>query len=323
MASASSQMQKSRTPARSAQDTGWVRLLGIVVSLLICTSFVQHLYPTDITTTTLLFFMAASLAAAWCVHLRDGGLPHGWSLTLGVLAIGIVMAEFQHIFMGGLGACWSAMGSGLFVYLMVWIFGMHEREKGLQALATAALALSVGILARPPVILGCVLLSVILFVDERRSWGSSFSSLLLLITPVLLCAVLLGFLNFFWRDGVLHTLWNYGNLRTGAAVDGDNRFSALLIRETATFIFVIGVLAARLLERRAGKADLALVFMVLTLSTVGVRAWMPGRLSVDDVRLVLTCGGASLLALKPPTHLPERLLVTTTSLVAMVVDLIR
>jgi hypothetical protein len=96
----------------------------------------------------------------------------------------------------------------------------------------------------------------------------------------------------------------------------------LLIRETATLIFVVGVLAARLFERRTGKADLALVFMVLTLCTIGVSAWMPGRLSVDDVRLVLTCGGASLLALRPPDHVPERLLVTSTSLVAMVVDVI-
>jgi len=323
MASASSQTRRSPTPARSERDTFWARLLGTAISLLVVSTVVQHLYPNRLSGSVLVFFMAAALAATWCLHLRDAGLPHGWSLTLGVLSVGIVWGEFHHILVGSLGACWSALGSGLFVYLMVWVFGMHEREKGLQGLATAALALSIGMLARPPVILGCVLLSLILFVDERRSWGSALSSLLLLLTPVLLCAVLLGFLSYFWPGGVLSTLWNLGTTGNGGATNGEGGYSADLLRETATFIFVAGILAVRLFERRSGKTDLALVFLMLTICAVGGRPWMPGRLSADEVRFILTCGAASLLASSPPAFLAERLLVTATSVAALIIDLLR
>ena len=212
------------------------------------------------------------------------------------------------------------LGCGVFVYVMLWVLSMHERERGLQPIATAALALSMGVVARPPVIFACILLSLVIFLDQRRSEAGLMSTLMLLFTPAFLCAVLLGFLDHIWPGGLVSKLWDMdysGDVVTTVTV---LRYEAIILRGSATLALVVAVLAARVLEKQVGKTDLGFVLLFVFLVSIGTMRTLPGRLTIDDLRLVLTCSACSLLATKPPVRLLSRAIVSGVTLMACVMD---
>jgi hypothetical protein len=242
---------------------------------------------------------AVGVSALWWAHLNAAGMRRLWGMgaasTLLLLLAGRWLRQS-----GDLRAWISALGCGLFVYAMVWIYAMHEREPGLQPLATAALVLSIGVLAKAAVVAACACLSMAVFLDERRHVGGWWRSTLLILTPVLLCAGLLGILDSLWAGGLVRTLWG-----TSQSVSSDNTMLwsvAGLAREAGVLFFPLGVLAGQLLEGRTRKTAIAYLFLVAFVAAIGTASWMPHRLTLEDLTMIVVAGACSLLALDPPRH---------------------
>jgi len=201
---------------------------------------------------------------------------------------------------GDLRAWISALGCGLFVYAMVWIYAMHEREPGLQPLATAALVLSIGVLAKPAVVAACACLSLAVFLDERRHVGGWWRSTLLILTPVLLCAGLLEVLDSLWAGGLVRLIW--GTTQPSSSESTNLWSIAGLAREGHLLLFPLGILASQLLEGRTRKTAIAYLFLIAFVAAIGTASWMPHRLTLEDLTMIIVAGACSLLALDPPQH---------------------
>jgi len=266
------------------------------------------------------FGMGTVLVIGWFLHLRSSGFRLGWSVLLASLLCGVFTGVLVHVASPGWMHWWSSLGCGVFVYMMIWVLGMHERERGLQPIATAALALSMGILARPPVIVACILLSLVIFLDERRQEGGFFSSFMLLFTPALLCAILLGSLDYVWPGGLVNKVWELGYPGEAVTTATAIQYEAIAFRGSATLSLVAAVLTARVLERQVGKTDLGFMFLFLFLVVIGTVRSLPGRLTIDDLRLVLTFSACSLFAIKPPRRWASCAIVSVVALGACVVD---
>jgi hypothetical protein len=248
--------------------------------------------------------IGVGLSALWWAHLESAKFRQGWGLGAASLLLLWLTGPWLYgtpELRGWIGT----LGCGLFVYAMVWIYAAHEREPGLQPLATAALMLSIGILAKPAVVAGCACLSLVVFIDQRRQVGGWWRSLLLLLTPVLLCGMLLGILNVLWAGGLVTKLWGANPSRSmGVRLWSLTGMSG----ESHVLWFPLGVLGSQLLESRTRKTALAYLFLVVFIGALGTASWMPHRLNADDVTLVVVAGACSLLALEPPRHWFCRLL---------------
>jgi hypothetical protein len=321
MGSASLPMQKSRALAPSTSSKRrTVVLLLLAVCALSQVLLIQQLTPSSSRVLGASFCMGTVLMIAWFLHLRSSGFPLGWSVVLALLLCGVFTGVLVHVASPGWMHWWSSLGCGVFVYVMMWVLGMHERERGLQPIATAALALSMGVLARPPVIVACILLSLVIFLDERRQEGGFFSSFMLLFTPAFLCAVLLGFLDFVWPGGLVNKVWEIGYTGEPVTTATAIRYEAIAYRGSATLALIAAVLVARVLEKQVGKTDLGFVFLFLFLVVIGTVRSLPGRLTIDDLRLVLTFSTCSLFAIKPPRRFASCAIVGVAALGACIVD---
>jgi hypothetical protein len=232
------------------------------------------------------------------MHLEMAGLRRGWGMgaasLLLLLLAGPWLRETENL------RSWlGALGCGLFVYAMIWVYAAHEREPGLQPLATAALVLSIGVMAKPAVVAGCVSLSLVLFIDQRRHVGGWWRSLLLLLTPVFLCAGLLAILNSLWAGGLTNLMWDArvpGGM--GATLWSFTGFAG----EAHLLCVPLALLVSELLEGKARRTVLAYLFLIMFVGAIGTAAWMPYPLSLADLTMVVVAGGCALLALNPPRH---------------------
>jgi hypothetical protein len=248
--------------------------------------------------------VAVGISACWCAHLNSAGLRQGWGVAAAAVLL-LLLAKPWLRESGDLRSWLGTLGCGLFVYAMIWVYAAHEREPGLQPLATAALVLSIGVVAKPAVVAGCACLSLAVFIDQRREVGGWWRSTLLLLTPVLLCAGFLGILNSLWAGGLVSMMWGSNS----PELTGARLWSLTDLAGVAHILWLpLGVLAGQLLEGKAPKTALAYLFLAAFASAVGTAQWMPHRLSVEDVAIVVIAGGCSLLALDPPRHWFCRLL---------------
>jgi hypothetical protein len=270
----------------------------VLAALFVCTAVMLANYP------NLGFWrqswcalsLTVFLVAAWCVHMYHSGR----SSLCTLVAASLLLVQLAWPWLHGEGReslAFGQLGSGLFVYAMIWVYAAHEREPGLQPLATAALMLSIGIVAKPAVLAACACLSIVLFLDERRRVGGWWRSFLLLLTPLLLCAVLLGVLNALWSGGLTSLVWG-----PALAYRQEAWYPGLLIGISPALCFAGGVLLSRIFENRAGRTDLAYIFLLGVVAAVGTQPWMPHALSMYDVSAIVLAGACSLLAMTPPTH---------------------
>ena len=247
--------------------------------------------------------IAVAISALWWMHLEFAGLRRVWGMAaasiLLLLLAGPWLRETES-FRAWLGT----LGCGLFVYAMIWVYARHEREPGLQPLATAALVLSIGMVAKPAVVAGCACLSLAVFIDERRHVGGWWRSLLLLLTPVLLCTGLLGILNSLWAGGLANQIWDASVPQVGARIWSLTGLAG----QAHLLCFPLTLLASQLLEGRARKTSLAYLFLIVFTGVVGTAAWMPHPLTMSDFTMVVAAGGCSIVALDPPRHWFCRLL---------------
>lgn len=320
MGSASSPMERSLARAPNADRTNRFAILIIGLCALAGVLVLQQLPPNPMMILDVSFLMAAALTIAWVLHLRASGLGRKWCASMALPMLAVLTALLQHVAAPGWTHWWSSLGCGVFVYVMLWVLGVHERESGLQPSATAALALSIGVVARPPVILGCILLSFVIFLEERGNERGILSLFLLLFTPAFLYALLLGFLDHVWGGGLVRRVWDIGYSGEAVPAATTIRYEGIVLRSSATLGLIASVLAARVWDRQVGKTDLGFVFLFLFLVVLGTLKSLPGRLLIDDLRLVLTLGGCSLLAMKPPAQLLSRAMVIGVALLTCVID---
>jgi hypothetical protein len=213
------------------------------------------------------------------------------------------MALFILLFQTSPSASLEAIGSGNFVYFLFWTFALQEREPGLRPLATFALMMSIGVLAMPAVVVGGVLLSLVFFLDQRKTPLGLVNLFLLLFTPVLLCVISFAFLDLLsW--GSIHEAVR--DLRGHSYAASADRFQFM------PAVLLCGVLLSRLLERKSCSFDLALIGLLLFLATVGRAHWMPNAVTFFDLSMISFAGASCLTALAPPQTLLGRLTVLTT-----------
>ena len=250
-------------------------------------------------------FAALGCSIFWNWHLRSGSLPRGWAAVYCLLFCG-QMLLFSAQFQPSPVASLEAIGSGNFVYLLFWTFGLHEREPGLRPLATFALMMSVGILAMPAVVIGGILLSLLFFLNQRKTSLGAFNLFLLLFTPVLLCLISLTLLDIVsW--GSIHETLRTLRLHTHS---GNNERFWMLPWEGP--ILVCGVMLSRLSEHKSHSGDVALVALLVFLATVGRARWMPNPLSFFDLSLIACAGASCFVSLSPPQSRFARITVLAT-----------
>lgn len=259
--------------------------------------------------------IALGLGALWCLHLRISGLSACWPAFFSGSLFSLWRGQCAAFSSSNWATWFSSLGCGVFVYAVLCVLSAYEQKRGLQPLATIALVLAIGVVAKPPVIVGCILVSLMIFIDERLRTEGLLSPLLLLFTPIGLCGVSLGIMNHFSSGGFFLAEWNW-NLTESAL---DLHTVELLHVGSGTLLFLLAVLGVRLLEKKAGTPDLGLVILYLFLGLVGTMRGIPGRLSVEDLRLILTCGGCALLGVAPPTRLSARVAVCLAAMVPSIV----
>lgn len=321
MESASSQPLRSHEPnPLHEHQTFWVWFACLGALGIGATATLHALNLGNWTHSAATWSMAGALVAFWSLHLRVSGLPPLWVGLFTACMLVVWRRQSVAILAVGWTNWWSALGCAVFVYAMLCVLSTHERERGLQPLATTALILAIGVLARPPVIMGCILVSLLILFGEYRNERRPLSSMLLLFTPVCLCWITLSFMNHFSSTGLLPVEWRWNTSAVTAGPPFD-ALSEVAFRQVApTLILMLAILAVRLLEEKIGKPDLAFLFLSLFLGTVGTIQVMPGRLSGDDVQLILTGGCCALIALDPPARLLARLLVCSAAIGPFVVD---
>jgi len=311
MESASSQTPSAFEPASISRKRNWGALPAIaaVITLMLLLSRGDLRWThTALVITSVLGVLL--LGGLWHLHLKSV-LP-GWSWPSALPPILAVQLTFLVLRtqVGSTGEWVGALGSGIFVYLMLWIFATYEREEGLQALATGALLLSGGILTKPAVAVSCVLLSLIFFLLRgRRHAAGALGFALLLFTPAMLCAISLAILSSVAGrvfGGFLADLSVFHVHATSAAPTVDPALIACL---RAGLAFSLAATIARIVEGTAGVVDKAYGAFLLFLTLAWIVHRMPVPLNAADVSMVAYGGGAILVTLAAPRSWFGRLLI--------------
>jgi hypothetical protein len=244
-------------------------------------------------------FAAAGALWLWHFHMQSSGIPRIIRLT----ALVTVAAQIwlQTPVLNNLGE----IGSGLFVYLVIWVFVEYHRDPGLQALASTALLISVGVIAKPAVAIACAVLSGAFFAiyGRRLAGGNRLGFGLLLFTPAFLCLLTILVLQFVNSSALMAgTLTDSAQamLHTDLGVTlkrflGESGAASGVFGLQA-LMFPLAVITWRLAKHEVGGPDLAYATMVIVTVTIGFADWMPAALTSVDVFFICIGGAASLLA---------------------------
>jgi hypothetical protein len=319
MASVSSLKTKSYAPAlRFNRDRKRWYSGTILLLMLVSFGFVSR-YTTGAMATSAAALSVSAAYALWYLHLGSGVLRWYWTCPLSVLmACQVLPAILQQPAIPGL-VWFEALGCGLFVYAMIWVAAMHEREPGLQPVATLALLLSLGVLSKPALAIACALLSVVLFFGSRRRFGGILGSTLLLFTPTVLCSVAIVAVNILTSgaiDGAISHPMEIPALQSMSKMG-----VPLLLQAAPALWFALAVLSSRSVERKSGIPDLSYFLVIAFAATAGIARWMPDPLSAIDIRMILYAGAACLLALNPPEKLFCRVIVLVGACVPLLSQL--
>jgi hypothetical protein len=239
------------------------------------------------------------ICALWCMHLSvqaaSSYLRYLLTALLGYLIVSPVIERPSLAASDYL----AALGCGVFVYIMLWVADVHKAESSLRPVATLALLLSVGILAKPAVAMSCVLVSLVFFIASRRNLGGAMNSALLMFTPAALCMTAFFVLKALAAGTVVSATPPL--LRPQPIASPASAWFNLLTlsRIPVVLWFAAGVLLIRAFRRESGFSDLAYLIVIAFLSTAGVAHWMPDALSTTDIRMVAYGGACCLFAMTP------------------------
>ncbi len=264
----------------------------------------------DLVMTGVLIVISSSL---WFLHLQSVGMPQSWNILFSTFLAGQSVVWLCSHPVSEIAAWQRALGCAAFAYAMLWVFELHESESGLRSLATAALLLSIGILAKPPLLICCALLTVAVFFDDRRQRGGLLYSALLLLTPVFLCTIGVVVLRALAVEGLARLDWTIDPSRFDAAP----LHLHSLPWQLPALPFCGAVLAIRLFSRKSGSADLAFLLLLVVLPTLGMAPWMPRPMLPLDITMTMKWGAACLLTLNPPSSTFPRLVALVSACYTM------
>ncbi len=304
MASASLLRVRSFEPAPQSSNTlrRWYAGSALLLSASLF-GFGTRYVTGGIAVAAVMLSIAAALGL-WLLHMRSGGLRWIWAGAYSFLIAGQLLSTIlRHLDIPGF-TWFAALGCGAFVYALVWVASMHEQNAGLQAIATIALLLSLGVVSKPALAIACLLISGGLFIANRRSFGGFLGSALLFFTPTLLCFAAILVVNFL-TSGTL--ISHIANDPTHKSIP--NSGLPLLSQAAPMLWFALCVLLVRACERKVGIPDFSYILTLVFASTVGIAPWMPDALSGVDILLIGYTGSACLLALKPPQKAVGRIAV--------------
>jgi hypothetical protein len=198
----------------------------------------------------------------------------------------------------------AALGEAVFLYVLLSLFAAYDRQPGLQALASAALLLSAGVLTKPPIAISCLLLSVaFFFLHRRRERGGSLGFALLMFTPAALCIASASLLTLLTRGAM------------GAPVPAGSLLQAGLFSEVYSgpgpaslpeglgirwLVFPVAVVLYRFWIHRISACDIAFAFMLGAVAALSVIPHMPEPLHRMEIVYLGLGGAAALLAQTPP-----------------------
>ena len=298
------------TPQPSKTLKRWYDGISLLLSLVLF-GFLSEFIGGWLSVCAALLSMLAAYGL-WHLHLRSSGLPRIWTAALpALLAFQMLLTVLRHLDIRS--SIWfAALGCGLFVYALVWVTSMHERNAGLQAIATIALLLTLGVISKPALAMACLLVSFGLFIANRRRFGGLLGSALLFFTPTMLCFAAIALVNFLMAGALFSHL--DGN---PAQKIMPNSGWPLIFQIAPSLWFAFSVLLARSGERRIGIPDFSFLLTIVFASTAGIASWMPDPLSAADIMLIVYAGTACLLSVAPPQKLPWRLIVLAAACIPL------
>jgi hypothetical protein len=227
----------------------------------------------------------AAALAMWAVHLRRAGLGAAWAFPA---AAGLATLLTQSP-SGRLDA--PALGEAIFLYALLSLFSAYERQPGLQAIATAALLMSAGILTKPPVAICCVLVGLTFFLLQRRRTQSGVLGFaLLMFTPMTLCVASAGVLAFLTGGPLL------GAAAAASPAPALERGAA----GPVWLVFPAAVLGWRYVTRRTAASDIAFGLLLTGGAALSCFPRMPQPLRPIDL-FYLSAGGAAALFVQTMT----------------------
>jgi hypothetical protein len=311
MVLASSQATRSPEPVSRPSEGKWGWLAGVAAMFAITLALSRGDLQWSHTALAIAGVVGAVLLCAlWFLHLES--VEKGWSwlsLLPPLLAAQLALVVLRTR-PSSTGEWIGATGGGVFVYLVLWIFATYEHEKGLQPLATGALLVSVGVLAKPVVAISCILLSLVFFLlCRRRDAAGTVGFALLLFTPAVLCAISLALLSTVAGSALGSFSGGLSVFPICAAHPARGADPALTACLRSGLALSLAAAVTRLLERTAGVLDIAYGALLLFLAIAGAARWMPVPLNTADVAMITYGGGTCLMALAPPHSWSGRLLV--------------
>jgi hypothetical protein len=223
----------------------------------------------------------------WAVHLRRAGLGAAWVFPAAA-GLAILLTQSPS---GRLDA--PGLGEAIFLYALLSLFSAYERQPGLQAIATAALLMSAGILTKPPVAICCVLVGLTFFLlHRRRTQSGMLGFALLMFTPMMLCVASAGVLAFLTGGPLV------------AAAAAASSPAPALERGAAGpvwLVFPAVVLGWRYVTRRTTASDIAFGLLLTGGAALSCFPRMPQPLRPIDL-FYLSVGGAAALVVQTVTQ---------------------
>jgi len=269
--------------------------------------------PGAITTSVLVFI----LCAVWNVHLSRATSFVWATLTATVVAGQLIVVLSKSGASIAIGT--DAIVNGVFVYGFLWIMEWRASDRGLQPLATAALLLPCGLLARPVVFGCCAVLCTLAFMETRRPLLSTAT---LVLTPSLLCLVVILTLSRLTNHSGVAALGHKMSLFVAKDPITLNTPASLMRQLAPSFYFCIGTLLSRLIQKSASTTDLLYFLLCLVLATMMLAGRVPGTLNLSDLNLIIYGGSAYLLASTPSRTALAYSLVSLLTFTGLVVALL-
>ena len=204
----------------------------------------------------------------------------------------------------------------LLLYLLMRTLAAAISNPGLQEVASSALILAIALYSRPVAVAGAALLSVILWLRCRASYGGALKSALLIYTPSavgILTIVVMQKLTPGIYSSALSALEVFS---PGKTLGGETTTSGLQQLFPA-LVFAASAVSTRIIERQAGYGDLAYLATLLFLVACLCLRTFPGFITVLDMGVILYAGAMCLLAMAPPRRVWSLLFITSTIIVPL------
>lgn len=251
------------------------------------------------------------LGLLWSFHLQRASLPESWAFLLPAL-VGIELLlwlrrcpELSASAMTGT-ACTCVL-----LYMLMKTVGGAIAKPELPEVAGAAMILAMAVYANALVLLFWGVLSVILWMRCRARYGGILKSALLIYVPSAFGILALTVARKMIPGLHLDALSAAGAFSAVPNLGADSA-NGQLQRTFPALVLAASAILTRVVERRAGYADLAFLGTMLFLTESLVVQKLPGMLRTVDVGVILYAGTMSLLALAPPRRVLSLVFLTAT-----------